>query len=207
MERVVNGELGYNEDMLDPAKKEGTFTYADYLGWPEEERWELIEGIAYDMTPAPSTRHQMILVEFLFQIRAALGDGPCRVFVAPFDVRFPEGEDRSDSAISTVVQPDLSVICDPEKLDEAGCLGAPDLVVEILSPSTAFKDQTAKLLLYEKQGIREYWIVNPVHESVLVYCLGQDGNYGKPSEFRKDEKLPAQAVSLIVIELAAVFAD
>lgn len=193
--------------MADPAKsKTGSFTYADYLEWPEDERWELIGGEAHDMTPAPTTRHQKIVGELHFKIRGALEGATCQVLVAPFDVRLPEG-DTSDDAITTVVQPDLSVICDSAKLDEAGCLGAPDLVVEILSPSTAFKDQTAKLLLYQQHGVLEYWIVNPVVGSVLVYTLGEDGRYLKPLEYRRDEQLACQAVPRIVVDLGSVFAD
>ena len=192
--------------MADPAKhKSGTFTYADYLGWPEDQRWELIGGEAHDMTPAPTTKHQQIVGKLHYTIYGALEGATCQVFVAPFDVRLPEG-DTSDQGITTVVQPDLSVICDPNQLDQAGCLGAPDLTVEILSPSTAFKDQTAKLLLYQQHGVREYWIVNPVYESVLVYCLGEDGRFEKPSEYRQDEMLTCRAVPQIIVDLATVFA-
>lgn len=192
--------------MPQPAIKEGSFTYSDYLTWSDDERWELIEGTAYNMTPAPTVRHQQILGRLHLEIGSALRDGPCQVLLAPLDVRLPEGSDTANEKIRSVVQPDLLVTCAPdEKLDKAGCLGAPDLVVEILSPSTAFKDQTAKLTLYEKHGVKEYWIVNPVRETVTVYRLEDDGIYGKPEEFRKGEILHSTAVPAISVVLKQVF--
>ena len=190
--------------MVQPVKKEGSFTYADYLTWPEEERWELIEGQAQDMTPAPSTRHQRILRRLLVQMDPLLEGGPCEVLAAPLDVRLPE-EETVDDAIRSVVQPDLLVVCGTQKLDRAGCLGAPDLVVEILSPSTSFKDQTAKLLLYQKHGVKEYWIVNPQLENVQVYCLGPKGQFGKVVEYRRGEVLVSTAVPRISVALDRVF--
>ena len=193
-------------DMPLPAEREGSFTYADYLTWSDEERWELFEGTAFDMTPAPTVRHQQILGRLHLEIGSVLRDSPCQVLLAPLDVRLPEGSATADDVIRSVVQPDLLVTCAPsEKLDKAGCLGAPDLVVEILSPSTAFKDQTAKLTLYEKHGVKEYWIVNPVRETVLVYRLEENGTYGKPEEFRKGETLDSAAVAVISVVLDRVF--
>lgn len=184
--------------------RRGRFTYADYLTWPDDERWELIEGEAHDMTPAPSTTHQRTLGAFYFQMRQQLDMRRCEVFPAPFDVRLPQGDAVEDAAVESVVQPDLSVICDPEKIDERGCLGSPDLVVEILSPSTAYKDQTHKLALYEKHGVAEVWLVNAVRGTVLVYVL--DGErYGKAMEMRRDEALQARAVPDLVVDLGAVF--
>ena len=119
-----------------PVKDHQHHSYADYLGWPDDERYELIDGVAYVMTPAPGRRHQEVVVEMLRQIADALEGGPCRVYVAPFDVRLPR-HGEADEQVDTVVQPDLSVICDEGKLDERGCRGAPDWVVEVISPSTA----------------------------------------------------------------------
>ena len=190
---------------LQAKTKEGRFTYADYLSWPEEERWELIEGVAYDMTPAPSTIHQRIFGELFTLFHTAAKGGPCEVFAAPFDVRLTEEDSTDDDALTTVVQPDISVICDPNKLDSAGCLGAPDLVVEILSPSTAYKDQTEKLALFERHGVKEYWIVNPHRGSVLVYCRETGGLYGKAAEYIAPEEIRATVLSDVVIPLAEVF--
>ena len=132
-----------------------TYTYGDYLRWDDGERWELIDGVAYNMTPAPNRRHQAILRELSYQFTAFLAGKPCEVYFSPFDVRLPEHNEK-DEEVTTVVQPDLVVICDPDKLDDRGCRGAPDLVNEILSPSTSRKDMKTKLELYEKRGVREY---------------------------------------------------
>lgn len=186
-------------------QKDGGYTYADYVRWADDERLELIDGVAYDMTPAPTERHQRILMAIAARLHQALEGGPCRVYPAPFDVRLTGSDARADEAITTVVQPDISVVCDPGKLDEAGCLGAPDLVVEVLSPSTAYKDQTEKLEAYERHGVREYWIVNPDRGSVLAYCLQKDGRYGKPTEYRPPEELAAHALLAVSVPLAKVF--
>jgi Uma2 family endonuclease len=136
------------------------FTYGDYVQWQGDERWELIDGIAHLMSPAPSMAHQRVLMELARQIANQLEGQRCRLFPAPFDVRLPRTEEADDS-VDTVVQPDLVVVCDPDKLDEAGVRGAPDWVIEILSPSTTARDRIEKRDLYERTGVREYWIVHP----------------------------------------------
>ncbi|PWG62953.1 Uma2 family endonuclease [Spiribacter halobius] len=161
-----------------PVRDDQRHTYADYLRWPEDERYELIDGIAYAMAPAPGRRHQEIVVEMLRQVADALEGHPCRVYVAPFDVRLPRGHE-ADERIDTVVQPDLSVICDEAKLDERGCRGAPDWVIEVISPSTASHDQVKKRDVYERAGVTELWLVHPGDGIVSVYTL-QSGQYGKP---------------------------
>ena len=148
--------------------KEGLFTYQEYLTWPDDERWELIDGIAYDISPAPARRHQGILVYMTQAFANHFSEKPCNVYVAPFDVVFPADQDQQDT-IDTVVQPDLVVVCDTAKLTPQGCTGTPDFVLEILSPATAFKDMEDKLHLYQRQGVREYWIVNPANDTLLVY--------------------------------------
>ena len=169
-----------------PKKLNKKFTYKDYLTWPEGERWELIDGAAYDMSPAPGRRHQSILGR-MFRIISDITDkGRCETYVAPFDVRF---SDKEDEEITTVVQPDISVFCNPELLDDRGAHGAPDLVVEILSPSTSYKDQTVKLALYERYKVKEYWIVNGDVPNVMVYRLGRDGKFEKPDYYRIDEEV------------------
>ena len=123
-----------------PTTMSERFTYGDYRRWPEEERWELIGGEVYDMCPAPTRIHQDFVVELAIQIGSFLRDKPCRLYIAPFDVRLPEA-DETDDEVNTVVQPDVVVICDPAKLDDKGCRGAPDWIIEVLSPRTAVKDQ------------------------------------------------------------------
>lgn len=155
------------------------FTYADYLAWPDEECWELIEGVPYAMTPAPGTMHQAVSFEMAAQLRNGLRGGPCRGFTAPIDVRLPEGGE-ADSQVETVVQPDLLVVCDPKKIDERGIRGAPDFIVEIASPRTAVRDEIIKTRLYEKHGVREYWILRPEERLLSIRRLGADGRYGAP---------------------------
>jgi len=180
------------------------FSYADYLSWPHEERWELIEGIPYDMSPAPSPLHQEVLVEMSRQLGNYLVGKPCRVYVAPFDVRLSENASSADDETFTVVQPDIVVVCDRNKIDERGCKGAPDLCVEILSPATAYKDMGKKLELYRSHGVREYWIVNPESRSVMVY-LHENGTYSKPVSYNFNEVLVSTAIEGLLVELRYVF--
>jgi len=150
------------------AKKIEHYTYRDYLKWPEEEHWELIEGTPYNMAPAPTRIHQQIAGELFVQIKNFLRNHPCQAYIAPFDVRLPEvGE--TDETAGTVVQPDIVVVCDENKLDEKGCRGAPDWIIEVLSPSTAAKDQIIKRDLYARHGVREYWLVHPVDRILMIY--------------------------------------
>jgi len=141
------------------------FTYNDYLNWPDDVRAEIIQGVAY-MMGQPSTAHQRVSMELSLLFGNFLKGKKCQVFAAPFGVRLFPKEDKTDD---TVVEPDIVVICDSSKIDEQGCNGAPDLVIEILSPSTKRKDITIKLQLYEKAGVREYWIVSPDEKDITVY--------------------------------------
>jgi Uma2 family endonuclease len=152
------------------------FTYADYLQWPHDERWELIEGIAYAMTPAPANIHQRMSVELLFQLRSWLEGKPCIVYDAPTDVRLAE-PGSPDEEIDSVVQPDILVVCDRKKLDKRGVAGAPDFIIEIISPGTSSRDEIAKASLYEKYGVREYWVVYPHERLVHVRVLGEDRKF------------------------------
>ncbi len=135
-----------------PQRDEQHHTYGEYLQWPDDRRYELIDGVAYAMTPAPTRRHQEVLLEIARQVANALLHHACKAFIAPFDVRLPKG-DEADEQVDTVVQPDLSVVCDPDKLDERGCRGAPDWVVEVLSPATASHDHKLKRAVYERAGV------------------------------------------------------
>lgn len=169
--------------------KDGLFTYKDYLTWPEEERWELIHGVAYNMSPAPNRRHQGLVTYLAGQFVLYFDDHPCHAYVSPFDVLLEESEDDAD----TVVQPDLVVICDSTKLTEQGCTGAPDFVLEILSPSTAFKDMEEKLRLYESSGVREYWILNPGNDTLLVYSVVPEGPAGSVASSKEADDAGAPA--------------
>ena len=192
--------------MGQPLRKPITmFTYADYRAWPEDERWELINGEAYAMA-APGLAHQTVVGEMFRQIANHLVGKPCRPFVAPFDVRLPRGKEADDD-VTTVVQPDISVICDPAKLDERGCRGAPDWVIEVLSPSTAAKDQIQKLAAYERAGVREVWLVHPTDYVVIVYTLSAAGSYGKPAIHETRETLAPGLFPGLLIEWGLMFPD
>ncbi len=191
--------------MSRPAEKQRGFTYGDYCAWPEEERWELIDGEAFDMTPAPGLAHQDVALKMAVQITNFLRDRPCRVFIAPFDVRLPKAGE-ADDLVDTVVQPDLSVVCDPSKLDDRGCRGAPDWVVEVLSPSTAGKDQIRKRGLYQRHGVRAYWLVHPVDRVLMIYRLS-DGVFGMPEIKLLEGVTPCGVVQGLEIDWAEVLAD
>jgi Uma2 family endonuclease len=160
-----------------------SYTYADYLTWDFQERLEILKGKIFKMSPAPSRKHQ----EVSFQLSLVVGNffkkTPCNVYVAPFDVRLINcKKSTSDREISTVFQPDICVICDKDKLDDRGCLGAPDLIIEILSPGNSKKEMDIKFDLYEENGVKEYWIVEPYQKSILIFTLQNDKYIGlKPT--------------------------
>jgi len=179
-------------------------TYGDYLTWPEDVRYELIDGVAYLMAPAPTVSHQDIAGEIFFQLRQALQGKPCRVLIAPVDVRLPKA-DEADERIDTVVQPDVLVVCDPAKISERGVRGAPDWVLEVLSPATAGHDQVRKRRIYEQAGVREYWMVHPTDRVLTIYRL-ERGAYGKPDTQILEGETPVGVLPGVVIawdELAA----
>jgi len=152
------------------------FTYRHYKTWPDSERWELIDGHAWAMSPAPTRYHQRLLGRIFSWLDSFLKGRPCQAYFAPFDVLLPEG-DETDDDTATVVQPDIVVYCDRSKLTNAGARGAPDLAIEILSPSTAKKDQNEKFGLYERHGVKEYWVVDPAGRWLCVYRLTKQGAY------------------------------
>ena len=186
-------------------KKEERFTYGDYLKWPDEERWELIDGVAYDMSPAPLRRHQRILGDIFAEFYNYLKNKLCQVYIAPFDVRLPE-TDESDEEIETVVQPDIVVVCDRNKLDDRGCKGSPDIVIEILSPHTAKKDFVTKYYLYERHKVKQYWVFDPETEGAVIFKL-KDGKYGKPEEYKKEDTIKVDTFPDLEIDLGTIFKD
>lgn len=164
-----------------PQAQEQSYTYADYLTWTGPGRAELIDGTVYDMRPAPSRRHQAVCGELFKQIAVFLTDRPCRVYAAPFDVRLPDIDTGLDDETTTsVVQPDISVICDPARLDDRGCRGAPDFIAEVISPATAARDYIQKRILYERSGVREYWLIHPTDRILIIYRLESDGRFAQP---------------------------
>lgn len=171
------------------------FTYRDYVRWPDDERWEIIGGEAYSMTPAPTIRHQKISLYLSTQFGNFFKGKGCEPFSAPTDVVFDE---------QNIVQPDLLVVCDKEKITEKNIQGAPDLVVEILSPSTASKDKREKKALYERFGVREYLIVYPTEEFMERFVFA-DGRYDAAEVFAWDETLPLAIYPELVLNLREVF--
>ena len=169
-------------------RKEKHYTYADYLTWPDDARYELIDGEAFLMAPAPLIEHQEVAGDVYHQLRNQLDGKPCRPYIAPVDVRLPRA-DEADAAIDTVVQPDVLVVCDPAKIDRRGVRGAPDWLLEVLSPSTAAHDQIAKRRTYERAGVREYWLVHPGDRTLTVYVL-DNGQYGRPDIYELKDETP-----------------
>ena len=154
------------------------YTYAEYLTWSDKEVGELVDGTAYVREPpAPSASHQGIVVELGRQAGNALEHTPSRVFVAPFDVRLPKSTEE-DEQVDTVVQPDVLIVCDSRKIDARGMRGAPDWIAEVLSPSTASHDRTVKLPVYERAGVREVWLVDPMDRTLAIYRR-EAGHYGR----------------------------
>jgi len=172
------------------AIKRSNFTYQDYIKLPEGERVELIDGSIYAMSPAPSRIHQRLVTEVSRKIGNYIENqkGNCEIYVAPFDVRFLE-EGESDEKNKNTVQPDISVICDRSKLDDKGCKGAPDFIIEVVSPSNSSVDYVKKVYLYEKFKVREYWIINPNTRTVTVYRLNSDELYGEPEKFSFQDRI------------------
>ncbi len=180
------------------------YTYGDYCSWDDEGRYELIEGEVFDMTPAPSRTHSTITTGLVLAFGTFLKGKPCEVHDAPFDVRLPQGNEP-DEEIETVVQPDVLVVCDPKKLDEKGCRGAPDLVVEILSPSTASKDCIRKRALYEKHRVRELWIIDPANRIVRISSLEADGGFGKDRIYSAEDSVEVGIFPGFKVDLMDVF--
>ncbi|MFV1950603.1 MAG: Uma2 family endonuclease [Nitrospinota bacterium] len=177
-------------------KTEKKYTYKDYLEWPDDERWELIDGVAYNMTPAPLPRHQRIVGMFYHILINNLKDKPCIPFIAPTDVVLSEYD---------VVQPDVFVVCDKKKITKTNIQGAPDLVVEVLSPSTTLKDKREKKACFEKYGVREYIIIDPIENYVERFYLEDDGSFSKGNIFGPKEVLPLSSIEGIEISLSEVF--
>ena len=183
-----------------------TYTYADYLQWKFEERLELFRGKVFKLS-APNTKHQDISRNILVPIALFLKKKPCKVFAAPFDVRLPVKNKKKDDEITTVVQPDICVICDETKIDSRGCCGAPDLMVEILSPGNSKKEIRLKYELYEEAGVKEYWIVNPVEENIVVFILNEERKFCGLKMYASGDTIESLAVSGLKINLNEIFTN
>jgi Uma2 family endonuclease len=179
-----------------------SYTYFDYLTWKFQERVELFKGKVFQMSPAPASRHQRLSNKISVPLSNYLYGNPCEVFYAPFDVRLQKNIDDKKSI--TVVQPDICVICDPTKIDEKGCNGAPDLVIEILSPGNSKKEMKNKFELYEEAGVQEYWIVDPEKEMVLQYLL-EKGIFTNHRPLVSDDILKSEAIKGFSLDLSEIF--
>jgi Uma2 family endonuclease len=174
-----------NIDQLDLNK---TYSYADYLTWKLQERLELFKGKIFKMSPAPSTFHQKVSRDLTLVLGNKFKNHSCNLFIAPFDVRLlDKKKSTSDAAIYTVVQPDLCVICDENKIDARGAIGSPELMIEILSPGNSKKEMKYKFDLYEEAGVLEYWIVNPENKTILIYVLKEGTFVGQHPLIEEDK--------------------
>ncbi len=183
----------------------GTYSYADYLKWNFKERVELIKGKLFKMSPAPNRLHQGISSVIHVELYNHLKGKQCRVYSAPFDVRLPR-KTKDDKDIITVVQPDICVICDESKLDFKGCIGAPDIVVEILSPGNNATELKNKYEVYEQAGVTEYWVVSPQDRTFLVYTL-KDGHYDASRLMVTGDVVTSSVLQGFSLDLSQVFDD
>lgn len=187
-------------NQLDHSKR---YTYADYLTWRLKERIELIMGRIFPMSPAPSSGHQQIVSALHGNIYQYIKNKSCRVFPAPFDVVLPSPSGNLD----TVVQPDITVICDLTKITAKGCMGAPDLVVEVVSKASVRKDLHDKYALYERNRVREYWLVLPAKRSLKVFTLDDHGVYQAAKPLTRGDKISSRVLPGLEIELDEIFRD
>jgi len=197
-------------DAQEPEAKEpdlsGSYTYADYLTWSWDEMVELIHGRIFKMSPGPGSNHQSISGNLFVPIWSYFRGKKCKVFSAPYDVRLPHSS-KNDRDIVTVVQPDICVICDPSKIDARGCLGSPDWIIEILSKHTSSKDIRLKFDVYESSGVKEYWVVHPEEQTVLIYSV-ENGKYkGSLRPFVVPDKISPVNFPDLIIDLEQVFSD
>ncbi|WP_158857134.1 Uma2 family endonuclease [Lunatibacter salilacus] len=198
---------GKKPDLVkEPDLEYGIYSYADYLTWQMDEVVELIKGKMFKKAAAAPRRiHQKVSVELTLRLAGFLKGKKCEVYTAPFDVRFPTSS-KADQKIFNVVQPDISVICDPEKLDDRGCIGAPDLIVEILSPGNSKTELKHKFELYESNGVREYWIIHAETQDLLIYSLS-NGKYEPSHLFTSGDVVESKVIDGFKLDLEDFFGD
>ncbi len=183
------------------------YSFSDYLTWMDDKRRELIDGFVKRMSPAPSKIHQQVSLQFSLQFGNYLRDKTCELFYAPFDVRFPDDKEKEDAKIFTVVQPDICVICDQQKLDEKGCLGPPDLIIEIVSDNNPERDVEEKYTLYQAYGVKEYWVVFPFEKTVNVFFLDKEGRFQLQGMYSHKSTIKVNIFADLEINLKDVFSE
>jgi Uma2 family endonuclease len=183
----------------------GSYNYADYLQWQFKERLELFKGKIFKMSPAPNRFHQLVLGNLHINVMNFFNQKECQVYLAPFDVRLVKQKTK-DEKVVTVVQPDLCIVCDAEKLDDRGCNGAPDLVVEILSPGNTKKEMGIKFDLYEKNGVKEYWIIDPTEKNLFIYTA-QNGKFIGLKPLTEDDKIKSPLFPNLNFPMAKIYGN
>ncbi len=194
-------------EQLDLNKK---YSYADYLTWQFDEMVEIIKGKVFKMSPAPNRLHQEVSSNLHVLIGSYLLKKPCKAFHAPFDVRLPLPSNMQEpDKVDTIVQPDICVICDTSKLDQQGCNGAPDWIIEILSKSTSARDLNEKFDLYQNAGVSEYWIVHPHEATILIYRLDKSGKYQSTQQkpYVKGDMIPSSIFSDLQLDANEIFPE
>jgi Uma2 family endonuclease len=195
-----------NNRVEEPSIAYGHYSYADYLTWPVDLVAELIQGKMFKKAAAaPKRIHQKVASKLNFKLYQFLEGKMCQVYPAPFDVRFPI-DSKEDHKIFDVVQPDLCVVCDPSKLDERGCIGAPELIIEILSPGSTKLELKHKFELYESRGVREFWIIHPEHQNLLIYTLLED-TYFPSHLFTTGDIVESTVIKGFKLDLEEFFSD
>lgn len=181
------------------------YTYADYLEFPEDARVELIDGVIYNMSPAMSRIHQEIIFELTLVIGNYIkqNNKPCKIYTAPFDVVFVE-EGQDESKAINVVQPDISIICDKKKLTDRGCIGAPEMIIEVVSQNNPAHDYIRKLNLYTQFGVKEYWIVNPYEQNIFVYVYRPETGYSYPKVYTFNDKVKVSLFEDLIIDFSQI---
>ena len=180
------------------------YTYKDYLKLPDDQRYEIIDGILY-MAPSPSTQHQRVSRKLLVLIDNHLKGKECEVFNSPYDVLLTNNNEDKENDIKIVVQPDIFVVCDESKITKNNCVGSPDFIIEIVSPSMPSRDYVKKLYLYEKHKVKEYWIVNYIRNEVTVFKLNEDGDYDVPEIYKDDVNVKVGIFEDLIIDLKEIF--
>lgn len=193
--------------ILDKNKR---YTYADYLTWLDNKRRELLDGFIRLMSPAPSSTHAEVSSNMIVILGGYIknNNGGCKAFTAPFDVRLPKKPDEiTDDKIYTVVQPDICIVCDKSKIDKRGCLGAPDMVIEITSVSSQKYDFNDKFNLYEAAGVKEYWVVSPKEKAVNVFILQENGKYDNGTAYEEEIDVPVKTLPGLSLNTTKIFPE